>query len=552
MIKRKILASIIAISLCMGALVGCGAKTQESNVEKEDAKVAVEQVMSVSLDAEPDSLDLARVSDSYSFTVASQIFEGLTVVEVENGKEVVKPGIAKTWDMSEDGLTWTFHLRDAKWSDGVEVSAEDFEYGMKRILNPETASPISWDLSFIKNAEAAINGEKELSEVGIKVLDKKTLQIDLEYPVPYFLTSVASFASYPVRKDIVEKHGTAYGTEQDKMVFCGPFVMDEWVHNSKIGFSRNENYWDAENVKLENLNFKIISDSMAMIGEFENGTLDMIGVSEAEWIKKLSEGDKYVKQVMPLPRTQYLFFNQETKLFSNAKVRKAFSVALNREEIIKDIFQDVDKVAYGWIPSCMDLDGSNFRTLAGEPIKELIDEVKDPKALLIEGMKELGLGEDPSTITIQFMIRNTAKGFGEYLQQHYKNTLGVNLELDPVEWPVFQERNRGLDYEMGFKSYGADINDPASMMTLWMTGMKTVPTGWSNEEYDNLMKEASESLDKDVRAENFVKAERILIKDDATIVPYAYSTSTMFIQKNVRGFEQSVFLASSYKNVHKE
>lgn len=547
--KKKGLAILLASLVGLSFLTACEGEKEESALP---APTAVEQVLNVSLDAEPDSLDIARVSDSYSFAVAAQVFEGLMSIEVKDGKEVPVAALAEKWESSEDGLTWTFHLRDAKWSDGEPVKAQDFEYGMKRILDPKTASPISWDLTFLLNAEQAINGEKTLDEVGVKAIDNKTLELKLAYPVPYLLTSVSGVATYPVRKDIVEKFGTSYGTEADKMVFCGPFAMSEWVHNSKIAFDKNENYWDHANVKLEQLNFKIIAEEMAMMGEFENGNLDMVGVGSAEWIDKLSQENKYEKQVLALPRTQYLFFNQEIKLFSNAKVRKAFSVALNREEIVKDVFKDVDKVAYGWIPSCMDLDGENFRGMAGEPIKALIDEVKDPKALLVEGMKELGLGDDPTQINIQLMVRNTAKGFGEYLQHHYKETLGVNITLDPVEWPVFQERNRGLDYEMGFKSYGADINDPASMLTLWMTGMKTVPTGWSNAKYDALIKEASTSLDQAIRKNNFIEAERLLIQEDAAIVPYAYQTSTMFLQKNVKGIEQSVFLASSYKNAYKE
>ncbi|NFN87973.1 peptide ABC transporter substrate-binding protein [Clostridium sporogenes] len=544
--NKKIGFLILALMMIsVTSLAGCGkSKSTSSKVSKQE--------LNMPLEAEPDSLDLARVSDSYSALVGSQIIEGLTTVEIENGKEVAKPALAESWTTSKDQLKWTFKLRDAKWSDGVAVKAQDFVYGITRVLDPKTASPISSNIKFIKNAQDVIEGKKDISNAGIKAIDEKTLEITLEYPVPYFLSAAAGTAMFPVRKDVLEKHGNSYGTEAKKLVFCGPFVLDEWVHNSKLSFSKNPNYWDKDNVNLEKVNMKIISEEKAIIGEFENGKLDFVNVSSAEQIKKLSENKEYTKKTVDLPRTQYIFFNQKTPIFSNAKVRQAFSVALNREEIAHDIFKDVEPAAYGWLPPSMDVDGENFRKLAGDPIKKMISETQDPKALLIKGMEEAGLGKDPSSIKIQLMCKNTSKDFAEYLQQHFKKTLGVNIIIDPVEWPVFQERNRALSYEMGYKSYGGDYSDPASMMDLWMTGKKTVPTAWSNKEYDKLIDEASKSTDKELRKKNFIKAEKILIKDNATIIPYAYSQSNTFSHKYVKNLMEPSFTAPVLKHIHIE
>ncbi|EJP6471052.1 peptide ABC transporter substrate-binding protein [Clostridium botulinum] len=544
--NKKIGFLILALMMIsVTSLAGCGkSKSTSSKVSKQE--------LNMPLEAEPDSLDLARVSDSYSALVGSQIIEGLTTVEIENGKEVAKPALAESWTTSKDQLKWTFKLRDAKWSDGVAVKAQDFVYGITRVLDPKTASPISSNIKFIKNAQDVIEGKKDISNAGIKAIDEKTLEITLEYPVPYFLSAAAGTAMFPLRKDVLEKHGNSYGTEAKKLVFCGPFVLDEWVHNSKLSFSKNPNYWDKGNVKLENVNMKIISEEKAIIGEFENGKLDFVNVSSAEQIKKLSENKEYTKKTVDLPRTQYIFFNQKTPIFSNTKVRQAFSVALNREEIAHDIFKDVEPAAYGWLPPSMDVDGENFRKLAGDPIKKMISETQDPKALLIKGMEEAGLGKDPSSIKIQLMCKNTSKDFAEYLQQHFKKTLGVNIIIDPVEWPVFQERNRALNYEMGYKSYGGDYSDPASMMDLWMTGKKTVPTAWSNKEYDKLIDEASKSTDKELRKKNFIKAEKILIKDNATIIPYAYSQSNTFSHKYVKNLMEPSFTAPVLKHIHIE
>lgn len=273
---------------------------------------------------------------------------------------------------------------------------------------------------------------------------------------------------------------------------------------------------------------------------------DVVPVSTAEWVEKLDQNKDYVKKVVSLPRTEYLFFNQEVELFSNEKVRQAFSIALNREEIASEVYQGMQEPAYGWIPNSMQVDGVNFREMAGEPIQELIEENPDPKALLIEGLKELGMSEDPSQVTVQLMSRNTSQDIAEYFQYTFNTVLGVNVEIDPVEWPVFQERNRGLDYEMGFKSYGADFDDPYSMMQLWMTGVKTVPTGWSNEEYDRLMTEASQSLDKELRAKDYKEAEALVLRT-ATICPYAYSTDISYSKNYVKNIMEPVFSSTLYK-----
>lgn len=560
----KKISALLGLALLSGSLAACGGNKggeAEKTTQAQESAAGVEttqaqesaageeraQVLNASLDAEPDSLDLAKVSDMYSTTVVSQFIEGLTSLRVDaTGKEVVEPAMAETWEASEDQLTWTFHLRDAQWEDGVPVTADDFEYAIKRILNPETASPISGNILFIKNAEEVVSGSLPVDEAGIKAIDDKTLEIQLAYPAPYFLSSCAGSSMLPMRQDIVEKYGASYGTEQDKIVGNGPFSLTEWAHNSKLAYKKNETYWNADEIQLEELTLKIINDETARIGEFENGGIDVVPVSTVEWMDKLDENPDYVKKVITLPRTQYLFFNQEVELFSNEKVRQAFSIAIDREEISKDIFQGIEAPAYGWIPNSMQLDGENFRELAGEPIQELIEANPDPKALLVEGLKELGMDEDPSKVTVTLMSRNTSKDLSEYFQYTFNAVLGVNVEIDPVEWPVFQERNRALDYEFGFKSYGADFDDPYSMMQLWMTGVKTVPTAWSNAEYDRLLTEASQSLDKEVRAKDYVEAEKLVL-DTATISPYAYSTSTTYSKNYVKNIMDPVFASTLYK-----
>ncbi len=340
----------------------------------------------------------------------------------------------------------------------------------------------------------------------------------------------------PLREDFVEELGTSHGTEAEYVLSCGPFRVESWVHNSEIVLAKNENYWDAEAVKLEKAIFKIIQEETALMGEFMNGTIDFVDVGTAEWIEVLEAEEKFERITKLQPRTAYFFFNQGEEPFKSAKVRQAFSIALDREELNKELLQDLTVAAYGWVAPPIEIDGQNFREAVGEPVQDLMDANPDPRALLIEGLKEQGLSEDPADITVQLMYPDReSKEFVEYLQQRFQEVLGVNIELDPDEWPVFQERNRQLEYVFGFKSRGGYYNDPLTFMDLWITGNKTVPINWSNTEYDTLVKEASTSIDPEERLEKYREAERILLIEDCAIAPYAYSTSNYFIQPEVKG-----------------
>ena len=509
------------------------------------------KVLRIPIDGEPDSFNVARVSDYYSALVASQVIEGLTGIVVKDGREVVVPACAESWETSEDGLTWTFRLREMKWADGEPLRAADFVYGITRVLDPATASPISGKIRFIKNAGDVLLGKEPLSEAGVEAPDDRTLVIRLEHPVPYLLQSAAGTALFPARRDVVEKFGDAYGTDADKVVGCGPFNLEEWVHNSSLTFVKNPLYWDAANVKLDGLVMKVVAEEAAKIGDFENGGLDITSVYSAEWAKKLDEKPQreggYVKNIITMPETKYVFFNQTVPPFSNKKVRLAFSLALDRDEIYRDFTQGLEPAAWGWLPPAMGLDGENFRKLAGEPIRALAAAHPDPRALLAEGLKELGMGA-PEELTIPLMCYNATRDFAEYLQQAYKARLGVTLELDPVEWPVLQERNRNLDYRMSYKSYYADFNDPSSMMDLWITGTRTIPTGWSNAAYDALLREAGQSADKALRAKNYTEAERLLL-EEGTIAPYAYATGFDYLHPYVKGYAAPLFTAMLYKTV---
>ncbi|MEG0308062.1 MAG: peptide ABC transporter substrate-binding protein [Clostridium sp.] len=557
--SKKILASLLAISMVASvALVGCGKKDDAKEPGKESGsgtELDSDQYLNMLLGSEPKTIDQSKSSDTYSSTILAQSQEALTrITQDENGNDKIVPGIAESWTKSEDGMTWTFKLRDAKWSDGQSITAKDFVYGITRTLNPETASPYAFLLYPIANAAEYNGGKAKAEDLGIKAIDDKTLEFKTASPCAFFLDLTYFKVMQPQREDIVKLHGDKYGSEANTMVFSGPFKINEWVHDNKVEFVKNPEYWDAKNVKLEKVTMKIIKESTAAMNELLNGSLDMAGVSKPEWIQKFDETKEYDVKKGYDGSTTYTFFNQQNKLLSNAKIRKALIIAEDREGKIKTLRKGLGEPALSFCPPKVQIGGEEYRTKANDlPVKALMDENKDPKALFIEGMKELGLGDDPSKITIKYLqsgIDSTAKEFAEFQQQVYQTKLGVNVEIEYVEWAIFQTRTDQMDYEVAGMAWTGDYNDPNTYLDMWMSGAGIVPTGWSNKEYDDLLTQASKTVDPATRTELFKKAERILLYEDAVVSPEAWRFKNTYVRKYVKNYTAPLFGTIDLKNTY--
>ncbi len=510
-------------------------------------KMDKDQYLNFNLQAEPKSLDLSKSNDTYSSQILSEVYEGLTRVEQDkDGKDVIKPAGAEKWEHNENGTVWTFHLRDYNWSDGKAVTAKDFEYSMKRTLDPKTGSKYAFLLSPIKGADEYNAGKASADQVGIKAVDDKTLEFTLKQACPYFLDLTYFKLFLPQREDIIKKHGEKYGTEADTLeVYCGPFKITNWTHQNQIVVEKNDKYWDKDKVKLSKVNWKIIKDENAYYNSLYNGELDSHGVSKQEWIKKLDATGKFENIKGYLPTTGYTFFNQKDKVFSNAKVRKAFSLGITRDEMANVIYKGRNEAAYAWCPPSVQLAGKDFReTVKSEPLKKLAEENKDAKALLSEGLKELGMNPDPSKLTVNLLMSGTDQWFrtyAEYQQDMYKKTLGVNVKAEYVEWPIFQKRTDEMQYQLAGMAWTGDYNDPNTFFDMWITGAGIVPTGWSNKKYDDLVKKAMSTLDEKERFDAYKEAEKILIHDDAVIAPTTYSKRNTYRRKYVKNLMTPLF-----------
>lgn len=555
--KKKLVAYILVGAMAL-SLTACGGKNDDSSAGKgqfvvDGNKLDKNQFYNGFLSSDPSTLDSAKGNDSYGNGVLLNIMEPLTRLDEKKDKNVRIGAAAESWKSNEEGSVWTFKLRDNKWADGKEVTAEDYAYGIRYTLDPKTGSPNAYLITCIKNGVEVNSGKKDVSELGVKVIDAKTLEITLESPTPYFLSLTDTRAMMPVRKDLVEKFGESYGAEPDKIVGNGPFKIKNWTHNSELVLEKNKEYWDTKNVHLETINWKIITDEIASFNSFENGSLDNCSSGTPEWIEKFKSKDHVVYTESVLPSVRFFFFNTKDDLFKNENIRKAFTLAIDRKDVAKTIFFDTMLPAYSWVPKGVSTgEQGEYREQAKEPLKVLGKE-QDAKALLLKGMKELGLGDDPSKVTVKFSMGGTnqwLRNFGEYFQQTYKKELGVKFELDANEWGTFQSKTNSGDYQMGYMSWGIDYNDPISMLSLMQSKAGSIPTFWVNEEYDKLLAKASVEMNEKTRVELYKKAEDILFNQGCALCPVVNETSHTFRYDYVKNASNLSFTTMGLKKVY--
>lgn len=527
------------------------------NIQNEgDVSTLSAEYYNTYISADPTSMDISRVSDSYSTTVIQNVMEGLVRLGEIDGNYSMMPGDAQSWELSEDGMVWTFHLGDNKWSDGQPVTAQDYVYSLQRSVDPATGCPNEWFLYPIAGYDEIRNNGAAIDTLGVKALDEKTLEITLAFPMPSFLEMLSGTIYYPQRQDKVEEYGEQYGTEPEYTVFNGPYVMTEWTHNSKIVLTKNENYWDAENVSIETVNMSILSDSITIYNAFETGDLDYVGTGEAEWIDKFYSRDDTDYVLTPTANLGYSFYNCQDELFQNANIRKAFTLALDREELNEMCFSGANIPTYGWICPAISVGETNFREYAGDTIQEMIDEMtaegKTAKDYLLAGMEELGLGDDPSTLTVTFSLAGTDDWFrtyGEYLQQVYQTELGVNMEISFNDWSIFYDDVQNGNYQIGYMSWGAYYNDPYDMLSLFYSDWDSIETGWASAEYDQLIDDALKEQDEAKRLELYKQAEDILLREECVVSPILTFTSNSFYRDYVQGYTELTFSITGYKGM---
>lgn len=537
--KRK-LALLLTLALTLTLLTACGSQTepqasasQPGNAQTDAAR---EQYLNTYVNSDPSTLDCARFLGIIDREILHSITEPLT--RIQDG--LVTAAGAERWEVSEDGLVYTFHLRENHWEDGQPVTAEDYAYALRRQADPANAWSFASDFFSIVNFEAVYNGEAEASSLGIAAEDDATLVITLSDPNPGFLSMVDIF---PCRQSDVEAHGDAYGSEAGTVLSCGPFKLDSWLHNSQLEFSRNEQYWDNGNVALDRFTKLVIEDAGAQMASLENGSVDYANVSMQEYAAKFNAREDMYKLEMTTDRTAMVVFNCQDGVFSNEKIRQAFSLALNRDLIIQITNGGLGTPAYGLVPTVCYVGDTNYREAVPEPLKALAETVSDPKTVLVEGMEEAGLGSDPSALTVSFTYSDTSatgRTYAELYQQIWRDALGVNVEIDFNESGLASIR--AGEYQIGSVGWGSTY-EPLFQLSRWSTGGQSF---WVNEEYTALVAEGAASLDSAVRLEKYRQAEELLVTA-AAIAPTYYNATRTYAYSYVKGIPTNPFDTTGMK-----
>ncbi|TXJ35936.1 peptide ABC transporter substrate-binding protein [Brachyspira aalborgi] len=488
--------------------------------------------ISINLGGEPRTLDPTLNSLSFGSIYMIHFFEGLTKRDI---KDNVVPGMAESWDISKDGLKYTFHLRtNAKWSDGKSVIASDFEYALKRAANPKTAATYSHMLNVIKNARLIISGKAEVDDLQVKALDDYTLEIILENPTPYFLEYISVSSPYfPVRKDIVETYGDNWSRNPETYIVNGPYIMTERKQDEKIVMEVNSNYYDKDYIVAEKINILIMDDSNTALAAMKNGDLQF-SVIEAPMgeIPSLMK-ENYILQE-PAYGIYFLEINSQKGVLTNKNIRKALSLAFDRNYIISNVTKMNQIPAGAFVsPNLKDYDGKDFRANGGNyiDIDNYQNNVEEAKKLMADA------GYPNGENFPVFEIRTTPGYFTlicEAIQDMYRSNLGIDILIKSEEYNATYQAMIQKDYDLARTGWTADFSDPMAMLNFFSKTSAVNHTGFESEEFNNLLEFASKTQNQKERMEALHKAENILF-DYMPVIPIIYRMDPFMISPKLKG-----------------
>lgn len=539
--KWSILTLVFAMSILLAACGGGGDSKDESDSSGEsngEETLAEEQVLDVNIKSEPPSLHPGTSSDTTSSAVLDQVFEGLTRVNQDNE---IEEGMAESWEVSDDEKTYTFKLRDgATWSNGDPVTANDFAYAWKWVLDPENAdTDYAYQLYPIKGAEDAKENGGSLDDVGITVEDDHTLVVELEEPTEYFLELTAFHTYYPIHEQVTSDNENWALDAGDDYVSNGPFKLTEWNHKDSIVIEKNEDYWDAETVKLETINMAMIEEESTELQLFENGELDWVGDPTGSVplaaIKSMKEDGAL--EISDRAGLYYYTFNHDEEPFNNENIRKAFALSMDRQSIVDNVTQGEQKPAMALVPPSM------FEENEEGYFKD--NDVEQAKEYLEKGLEELGLDELP-TVKLSYNTDEGHAAIAQAAQEMWKNNLEVDVELNNEEWAVYLDSLGEGDYQVGRIGWIADFNDAINFIEIFETAGGNNYTNWEDEEYQKLVKESRTELDPDKRREILRDAEALFM-DQMVINPVYFYTNVYAHQDNVKDITVSPIGNIQYK-----
>ena len=540
---RKILAMVMALALLCATFAACGdtsgtsssAGTSSTASDSGDSSAAEEGetatggsggTLNMRNTMEPTSLNTLLATYAYDFTPINAMIECLYR---DDENDVPQPAGAETVDISDDKLVYTFHLReDATWSNGDPVVATDYEFAWQQALNPEVASDYAYMLYFIHNAEPYFNGEVEWSEVGVKVIDDYTLEVTLDNPLPYATDLFAFPTLAPINQKFYEEVGAdKYATDAEYFCCNGMYELTEWSHNSQIVFQKREDYWNADAVGPDEIVYKIITDSQAGLNSYLSREIDYTDLDSGEVVQQ-AEAAGFEVGVKPARSSYYLIVNTEDEFMSNQNLRLALAYAIDKQALIDTVYQNDNQPMTSFTPPAImgaaGADGPTFQEALLEERGEMYPasgDLEKAQEYLQAALEELGCTVDELNLSIDCADDSLRRNCATFLQEQWRQNLGIeNIAVNSMQTKQVSANRQSGDYCMSLGGWSPDYNDAINFLDLWVTDGGNNDSFWGNEEYDNLIAQATAEADVEVRQQYLFDAEEILAAEMPVIPLY--------------------------------
>lgn len=540
---RKILAMVMALALLCATFAACGdtsgtsssAGTSSAASDSGDSSAAEEGetatggsggTLNMRNTMEPTSLNTLLATYAYDFTPINAMIECLYR---DDENDVPQPAGAETVDISDDKLVYTFHLReDATWSNGDPVVATDYEFAWQQALNPEVASDYAYMLYFIHNAEPYFNGEVEWSEVGVKVIDDYTLEVTLDNPLPYATDLFAFPTLAPINQKFYEEVGAdKYATDAEYFCCNGMYELTEWSHNSEIVFEKREEYWNADAVGPDEIVYKIITDSQAGLNSYLSREIDYTDLDSGEVVQQ-AEAAGFEVGVKPARSSYYLIVNTEDEFMSNQNLRLALAYSIDKQALVDTVYQNDNQPMTSFTPPAImgaaGADGPSFQEALLEERGEMYPgsgDLEKAQEYLQAALEELGCTVDELNLSIDCADDSLRRNCATFLQEQWRQNLGIeNITVNSMQTKQVSANRQSGDYCMSLGGWSPDYNDAINFLDLWVTDGGNNDSFWSNEEYDNLIAQATAEADEEVRQQYLFDAEEILAAEMPVIPLY--------------------------------
>ena len=537
---RKILAMVMALALLCATFAACGdtsgtsssAGTSSASSDSGDSSAAEEGetatggsggTLNMRNTMEPTSLNTLLATYAYDFTPINAMIECLYR---DDENDVPQPAGAETVDISDDKLVYTFHLReDATWSNGDPVVATDYEFAWQQALNPEVASDYAYMLYFIHNAEPYFNGEVEWSEVGVKVIDDYTLEVTLDNPLPYATDLFAFPTLAPINQKFYEEVGAdKYATDAEYFCCNGMYELTEWSHNSQIVFQKREDYWNADAVGPDEIVYKIITDSQAGLNSYLSREIDYTDLDSGEVVQQ-AEAAGFEVGVKPARSSYYLIVNTEDEFMSNQNLRLALAYSIDKQALVDTVYQNDNQPMTSFTPpAIMGANDSSFQEALVAERGEMYPgsgDLEKAQEYLQAALEELGCTVDELNLSIDCADDSLRRNCATFLQEQWRQNLGIeNITVNSMQTKQVSANRQSGDYCMSLGGWSPDYNDAINFLDLWVTDGGNNDSFWSNEEYDNLIAQATAEADEEVRQQYLFDAEEILAAEMPIIPLY--------------------------------